>query len=109
MAALRALGCEVLTPPAVNGRTDVKALLAELGRRRMTDVLVEGGAGVLGAFLDAGVIDEVHVFIAPVLAGGAEARPPIGGRGIEKIAEALRLAETRVEMIESDVLVHGWR
>ena len=109
VAALRALGCEVLTPPAVNGRTDMKALLAELGRRRMTNVLVEGGAGVLGAFLDAGVIDEVYVFIAPLLAGGAEARTAIGGKGVEKIAEALRLAEMRVEVIEGDVLVHGWR
>ncbi len=87
----------------------MKALLAELGRRRMTNVLVEGGAGVLGAFLDAGVIDEVHVFIAPLLAGGAEARTAIGGKGVEKIAEALRLAEMRVEVIEGDVLVHGWR
>jgi diaminohydroxyphosphoribosylaminopyrimidine deaminase/5-amino-6-(5-phosphoribosylamino)uracil reductase len=109
VAALRALGCEVLTPPAADGRTDVKALLAELGRRRMTNVLLEGGAGVLGAFLDAGVIDEVHVFVAPLLAGGAGARTPVGGRGVEKIAEALRLAETRVEVIDGDVLIHGWR
>ncbi len=99
----------MLTPPAADGHTDVKALLAELGRRRMTNVLVEGGAGVLGAFLDAGVIDEVHVFIAPLLAGGAEARTPIGGKGVEKIAEALRLTEMRVETIDGDVLVHGWR
>ncbi len=99
----------MLTPPAEDEHTDVKALLAELGRRRMTNVLVEGGAGVLGAFLDAGVIDEVHIFIAPLLAGGAEARTPIGGKGVEKIAEALRLTEMRVEMIDGDVLVHGWR
>ncbi len=109
VAGLRALGCEVLTPASAGGRTDVKALLAELGRRRMTNVLIEGGAGALGAFLDAEVIDEVHVFIAPILAGGAEARTAVGGRGVEKIAEALRLAETRVETIDGDVLVHGWR
>ncbi|HVS37933.1 MAG TPA: bifunctional diaminohydroxyphosphoribosylaminopyrimidine deaminase/5-amino-6-(5-phosphoribosylamino)uracil reductase RibD, partial [Gemmataceae bacterium] len=124
VAALRALGCEVLTPPltprplppgerargeGAGGRTDVMALLAELGRRRMTNALVEGGSGVLGSFLDAGVIDEVHVSIAPCLAGGAEARTPVGGRGVEKIAEALRLTETRVEVLDGDVFVHGWR
>jgi diaminohydroxyphosphoribosylaminopyrimidine deaminase / 5-amino-6-(5-phosphoribosylamino)uracil reductase len=108
-AALRAMGCEVLTPPAADGRTDVKALLAELGRRRMTNVLVEGGSGVLGAFLDAGLIDEVHVSIAPRLAGGAKARTPVCGKGVEKIADALALAEARVELVEGDVLVHGWR
>ena len=72
-------------------------------------MLVEGGGGVLGAFLDAGAIDEVHVFIAPRLAGGAEARTPVGGKGVEKIAEALALTEWRVESVEGDLFVHGWR
>jgi diaminohydroxyphosphoribosylaminopyrimidine deaminase/5-amino-6-(5-phosphoribosylamino)uracil reductase len=109
VAALRGVGCAVLMLPAADGRTDLKALLAELGRRRMTNVMIEGGAGVLGSFLDAGVIDEVHVFIAPCLIGGAEARSAVGGRGVEKIAEALRLADTRVEVLDGDVLVHGRR
>ena len=108
-AQLRAAGCEVLTLPARDGRPDAGALLAELGRRRMTNVLVEGGAGVLGSFLDAGAIDEVHVFIAPRLAGGADALTAVGGRGVEKIAQALPLAECRVETVEGDVYVHGWR
>jgi diaminohydroxyphosphoribosylaminopyrimidine deaminase/5-amino-6-(5-phosphoribosylamino)uracil reductase len=81
----------------------------ELGRRRFTNVLVEGGSRVLGSFLDARAVDEVHVFIAPRLAGGAEALTPVGGRGVEKIAEALTLAECRVEVVEGDVYVHGWR
>jgi diaminohydroxyphosphoribosylaminopyrimidine deaminase / 5-amino-6-(5-phosphoribosylamino)uracil reductase len=72
-------------------------------------VLVEGGAAALGAFLDAGAIDEVHVFIAPRLAGGAEARTPVGGVGVDKIAEALALTEMHVEVVEGDLLVHGRR
>ena len=109
VAALRACGCEVLTTPAAGGRVDVAALLAELGRRRFTNLLVEGGGGALGAFLDADAIDEVHVYIAPLLAGGAAARTPIAGVGVEKIADALRLAEMRVEVVEGDVVLHGWR
>jgi diaminohydroxyphosphoribosylaminopyrimidine deaminase / 5-amino-6-(5-phosphoribosylamino)uracil reductase len=109
VTALRALGCEVLTLPAANGHTDVKSLLAELGRRRFTNVLVEGGSAILGAFHDAGAIDEVHVFIAPRLVGGAEARTPIGGKGVEKIAKALALTEMRVEVVDGDIVVHGWR
>jgi diaminohydroxyphosphoribosylaminopyrimidine deaminase/5-amino-6-(5-phosphoribosylamino)uracil reductase len=100
---LSALGCEVV------GCADVAALLDEMGRRRMTNVLVEGGAAVLGSFLDAREIDEVHVFLAPRLAGGHDAKTPIGGRGVEKIAEALTLAELRVESIEGDVYLHGRR
>jgi diaminohydroxyphosphoribosylaminopyrimidine deaminase/5-amino-6-(5-phosphoribosylamino)uracil reductase len=100
---LRALGCEV------HSVMDVGWLLNEMGNRRMTNILVEGGAGVLGSFLDAREIDEVHVFIAPRLAGGVEAKTPIAGHGVEKIAEALTLAEWRAEMIGGDVYLHGWR
>jgi diaminohydroxyphosphoribosylaminopyrimidine deaminase/5-amino-6-(5-phosphoribosylamino)uracil reductase len=100
---LGALGCEVLSLP------DVGALLDEMGRRRMTNILVEGGAGVLGSFLDAAEIDEAHVFIAPRLAGGAGAKSPIAGAGVERIAEAMVLTAWQVEMIEGDVLLHGWR
>ena len=59
--------------------------------------------------MDTGAIDEVHVFIAPRLIGGAEAKTPIAGRGPERVAEGLGLTETTVEWIEGDLYVHGWR
>jgi diaminohydroxyphosphoribosylaminopyrimidine deaminase/5-amino-6-(5-phosphoribosylamino)uracil reductase len=102
-SALAAGGCDVLRLPQLS------ALLDEMGRRRMTNVLVEGGAEVLGSFRDAGEIDEVHVFLAPRLAGGRDAKTPMGGQGIEKIADALTLAEWRAEMIEGDVYLHGFK
>ncbi len=48
-------------------------------------------------------------FLAPCLAGGREAKTPVAGHGVERIAEALRLTEWHVELVESDVLIHGWR
>jgi diaminohydroxyphosphoribosylaminopyrimidine deaminase/5-amino-6-(5-phosphoribosylamino)uracil reductase len=99
---LSAVGCEVSSVAGVG------ALLDEMGRRRMTNVLVEGGAGVLGSFLDAREIDEVHVFISPRLAGGLDAKTPVGGHGADKIADALALMEWGSEMIEGDVYLHGW-
>jgi diaminohydroxyphosphoribosylaminopyrimidine deaminase/5-amino-6-(5-phosphoribosylamino)uracil reductase len=108
-AGLEGRGCEILRLPSANGRPSITALLAELGRRRFTNLLVEGGSAVLGGFLDAGAIDEAHVFVAPRLAGGADARTPIGGRGVEKIADALTFPEWRVETIDGDVLLHAWR
>jgi diaminohydroxyphosphoribosylaminopyrimidine deaminase/5-amino-6-(5-phosphoribosylamino)uracil reductase len=107
-AELQALGCEVLSLPPPGTRPALPGMLDEFGRRRMTNLLVEGGSEVLGSFLDAREIDEVHVFLAPRLAGGAEATTPIGGRGVEKIAEALTLTEWRVEMIEGDSYLRGW-
>jgi diaminohydroxyphosphoribosylaminopyrimidine deaminase / 5-amino-6-(5-phosphoribosylamino)uracil reductase len=108
-AELEALGCEVLRLPSANGHPSITALLAELGRRRFTNLLVEGGSAVLGGFLDVEAIDEAHVFVAPRLAGGADARTPIGGRGVEKIADALTFPEWCVETIDGDVLLHAWR
>lgn len=90
-------------------KLDIASLLAELGRRRMTNVLVEGGAGVLGSFLDAGFIDEVHAFIAPKLIGGARALSPIGGEGIERMSDALLIGEMNAESVGDDVYCHGFR
>jgi diaminohydroxyphosphoribosylaminopyrimidine deaminase/5-amino-6-(5-phosphoribosylamino)uracil reductase len=106
-AELQALGCEWLPLAMTSGRPDVLALLDELGRRRMTNVLVEGGSEVLGSFLDARALDEVHVFVAPRLAGGAQARTPVGGRGVEQIAAAVPLTEWHLEQVEDNILVHG--
>jgi diaminohydroxyphosphoribosylaminopyrimidine deaminase/5-amino-6-(5-phosphoribosylamino)uracil reductase len=95
--------------PVWYGRPDVAALLAELGRRWMTNVLMEGGCAVLGSFLDAGVVDEVHVFVTPWLAGGAAAPTPAASRGAAAVAEALALARWEVTAVEGDVYLHGWR
>src|SRR5262249_23758957 len=106
---LRRLGCEVLGLPAERGRPSVPALLDELGRRRLTNLLVEGGSEVLGSFLEAGAIEEVHVFVAPRLAGGAAAKTPVGGIGVARIAESLTLAGWHVENLDGDVVLHGWK
>ena len=77
-------------------------LLAELGRRRFTNVLVEGGAGLHGSFLDANAVDEVWAFVAPVILGGS-GPSPVGGRGFATLAESLRFAEVQVERCGPDV------
>jgi diaminohydroxyphosphoribosylaminopyrimidine deaminase/5-amino-6-(5-phosphoribosylamino)uracil reductase len=106
-AELQAVGCELLPLPTADGRPDVRSLLDELGRRRMTNILVEGGSAVLGSFLDARAIDEVHIYIAPRLVGGAQAKTPLGGLGVAQIAEAVRLSEWHVEPVEDNLLVRG--
>src|SRR5258708_17306631 len=104
---LRQSGCEVLCLAAPEPAAQIALLLDELGRRRMTNIVVEGGASVLGSFHDAGAIDEVHVFIAPRLVGGVDAVSPFGGRSAETIAAALNLADWQIKMIDGDLLVHG--
>lgn len=106
LAEVRAAGCEALVLPAgPGGGIDLAELMRELGRRRWTNLLVEGGAEVLGSFLDAGMIDEAHVFIAPKVVGGAEALGPMRGMGVEQLSEALRLMRTHIETLDGDVYV----
>ncbi|HTU19190.1 MAG TPA: bifunctional diaminohydroxyphosphoribosylaminopyrimidine deaminase/5-amino-6-(5-phosphoribosylamino)uracil reductase RibD [Gemmataceae bacterium] len=107
--ALQSHGCEVLILPEHHGRVSVEALLTELGRRRFTNVLVEGGSGVFGAFLDAAALDELHVFIGPRLIGGAMATSAVGGSGVSHMTEALRLAEWTHELLDGDLYIHGSR
>ncbi|PZN09281.1 MAG: bifunctional diaminohydroxyphosphoribosylaminopyrimidine deaminase/5-amino-6-(5-phosphoribosylamino)uracil reductase RibD, partial [Bacillota bacterium] len=106
---LEAAGAEVLRLPATAaGRVDLAALLAELGRRGVRHVLVEGGAAIHGALLAEGLADRVLAFIAPKLVGGAAAPGPVGGDGVERMAEALLVRRPRLRRLGDDWLIEGY-
>ncbi|MFT5032744.1 MAG: diaminohydroxyphosphoribosylaminopyrimidine deaminase [Bacteroidia bacterium] len=68
-AALEAAGAEVLLLAGADGRVDLPALLKELGRRQCNEVMVEAGATLCGAFMQAGLLDALTVYMAPTLLG----------------------------------------
>jgi len=82
VAALQATGAEVLPIAANSSAERLKELFAELGKRRMTNVLCEGGGQLLGSLFDAQLVDEVHCFIAPKIFGSEQAAGPVAGQGI---------------------------
>jgi len=100
-------GCEVFVCPAENREARLGQLIEELGRRRLTNVLVEGGGRLVGSLLDANQIDEVHVFIAPKLLGGMSAVSPMAGEGIDEVYQALTLESADVLQVGTDIYVHG--
>ena len=104
---LAGLGVEILELEVINGRPSLSSLLDELGRRRMTNLLVEGGSEVLGAFFDQRLVDEAHVFIAPKLAGGRAALSPLGGAGCTEMSSALSLRNPAFQRLGDDVYIHG--
>jgi diaminohydroxyphosphoribosylaminopyrimidine deaminase/5-amino-6-(5-phosphoribosylamino)uracil reductase len=108
LAGWAAAGCEVVPLSAGDSGLSIDAVLTELGRRRMTHVLVEGGAGVLGAVLDARAADEFHVYVAPKLVGGVAAPSPVGGSGVARMAGALAVAEFTATPSGEDVYLHGY-
>ncbi|PYN74033.1 MAG: bifunctional diaminohydroxyphosphoribosylaminopyrimidine deaminase/5-amino-6-(5-phosphoribosylamino)uracil reductase RibD [Candidatus Rokuibacteriota bacterium] len=89
-----------------DGRVDLGALLSELFNREVRAVLVEGGGEVHAAFLDAGLVDRVAVFVAPLLVGGRQATSVVGGAGRE-LKSAVRLGEFTVTMLGDDLLIEA--
>lgn len=88
-------------------RERFNALFTELVERGCTNLLIEGGAFVLGSLFDLDMIDEVHVFVAPKLIGGAEALSPIAGIGLCDMSDALRLADPQIRLINQDIYISG--
>lgn len=87
-------------------RTALRDVLRELGRREITSVLIEGGGDVLGQALDAGLIDKVQIYVAPLLTGGPV--PAFAGRGASRGADAARLQRVVYRRIGPDVCVTGY-
>jgi diaminohydroxyphosphoribosylaminopyrimidine deaminase/5-amino-6-(5-phosphoribosylamino)uracil reductase len=104
---LEKAGAEVIVAPGRTPRARLEAGLDELGRRDIQDLLVEGGPTLAGALFDAGEIDEVRLFIAPVLVGSAEARAVLEGEGVARIAEGTRPLATSFEQVGEDMLVRA--
>jgi diaminohydroxyphosphoribosylaminopyrimidine deaminase/5-amino-6-(5-phosphoribosylamino)uracil reductase len=105
VAALAGLGVEVVRLPS--GGRDASAVLAELHRRRVQGLLVEGGANVAGAFLRAGLVDKVSFFVAPLILGG-DALGAVGGAGALTVDEALKLHDVEITRHGRDVEVTGY-
>src|SRR5699024_6442885 len=62
-----------------------------LHKRELRSVYVEGGATVNASFLQEGLIDEVHTYLAPILIGGATSLTSFQGKGVERLADAFQL------------------
>ena len=99
---------ELLELPSAEGLVNLKELLKVLGEQKITSVLVEGGGILLGSLFDGGLVDKVVAFIAPIIMGGEEAKTAVGGEGVDKVADSLKLERVSVEKLGEDVMVSGY-
>ena len=103
---LHALGVEVLhVPQDAVGHVAVRPLLRALGEKGIDSLLVEGGSGIHGAFFDEGAVDEVVVYLAPKVVGGADAPGPVAGAGAARMAEAVVLGRPRAHALGGDLKI----
>jgi diaminohydroxyphosphoribosylaminopyrimidine deaminase/5-amino-6-(5-phosphoribosylamino)uracil reductase len=103
---LERAGAEVVVAPGT-GADQITSALTELGRREVTSLLLEGGPTLAGSFVDAGEVDELRLFIAPVVIGGEGAPPLAGGRGASRIADAARALATEWDQVGEDLLIRA--
>ena len=103
--AFEAAGVDVIVATGENEAARVEHALDELGAREIQSLLLEGGPHLVGAFLEAGEIDEARMFIAPLLIGGAKAKTAVEGIGVGDIAAGSRALAVETERIEDDVLI----
>lgn len=96
---------EVIGCPARGGAIDLRALMRELGRRGWCNVLIEGGARLAGAALDAGVVDRVAFFVAPIVIGAGT--PAVAGLGSARVRDAIALGALGVRRLGRDLLMEA--
>jgi len=88
---LESRGVRVTTVRATRGHVRLDGVLDALGAAGVTNLLVEGGGRVLGAFFDQRLADEAHIYAAPILIGGQMATSALQGAGVDRVARATRL------------------
>ncbi len=101
--ALRDAGAEVEVVASSNGRPDLSAVLDCLARHEINEVLVEAGPTLCGAFLQAGLFDELVIYMAPLFMGSG-ARGLLNLPGVEKMSQA-----TKLEIVDMRAVGNDWR
>ncbi len=103
---LREEGVEVVQ--IAEGGRNLQGVLRELGKRQLQSIIVEGGTEVSGSFYDAKLIDKLTFFIAPIVIGGKDAPPAIGGLGASRLTGAMRLENVEIKQHGADLEVTGY-
>ena len=108
VAELERRGAQIVVVPGDGPRVDPRALLQELGRLEVTSLLVEGGATVAWSFLARRLVDKVVWFLAPLVIGGRDAVPAVGGEGADVLKGAFRLGEVEMRRLGNDFCLEGY-
>jgi diaminohydroxyphosphoribosylaminopyrimidine deaminase/5-amino-6-(5-phosphoribosylamino)uracil reductase len=91
-----------------SGYIDFKDIVKALGKIGIDSLYIEGGGAILGSAFDSGIVNKVYAVVAPKIIGGKGAVTPVGGKGIEKMRDALVLKKVTHEIVGSDVIFKGY-
>jgi len=87
---------------------DLDDLARRLGEMGITSLMIEGGSSLNSRALDSGIVDKVIFFVAPMLIGGRESYPAVGGKTFRRLEEAYALRDVKVRRLGPDIYVEGY-
>lgn len=101
-------GAEIIRVPVLQSGLDLKSVLKELGKRKVLGLLVEGGSRIHWSFLSGGLVDIFYFIVAPLVLGGKDAVPSVGGAGYKSVADCPRFKIRRSYSIGPDVVLETY-
>jgi len=100
--------CLLQIPTNELGQLDLKVLMNKLAGLEIMSVLIEGGSEISGSSVDAGIVDKICFFFAPLLIGGRGSTGIMGGQGIDFIPEAKRVKGLKIKRFGTDICIEGY-
>ena len=107
LALYRQAGCQTCIVPKQKEHLDLQRLMQALGQQKIDSILLEGGGTLNWAALQSGIVHKVQAYIAPKLFGGAEAKSPVEGLGVDTPAQAVQLAPPKIISLGDDILLES--
>ena len=104
---IQGIGVEVVIIKRKKDKVDLSLLMDKLGDMEMSSVMIEGGSEISGTAFKEKLVDKVIYFLAPKIIGGKNAPGPIGGQGIAKLKEFVKVKEMSVARLGNDLVIEG--
>jgi diaminohydroxyphosphoribosylaminopyrimidine deaminase/5-amino-6-(5-phosphoribosylamino)uracil reductase len=101
-------GAEIISVDSSGDGVDVSGVLSELGQRDILELLVEGGSQMHWSFLSKGLVDKFYFIIAPMVLGGSNAVPSVGGAGYDIVADSPRFRIRRSFYTGPDIVLEAY-
>jgi len=101
-------GANILVLDGPDGQVDLTALIDQLGESGIDSILLEGGGRLNEAFLRAGLVDKIMLFMAPKIIGGSASIACFHGEGTEHLTDAITIADMTITPVGDDFLIEGY-
>lgn len=109
MDEFREKGCRIVPVPKEGAHLNLQELMHRLGQEKIDGILLEGGGTLNYSALKSGIVNKLQVYIAPKIFGGAAAKTPVEGMGIEDPGEAFHFTGRKIKIFGDDICLEYYK